>query len=444
MFKIFNYIVEISKSSSLKKKIFFTLMILLIYRLLVYLPVPFVDINAFYSAVFEWWTSWWWWIEFFAMLLGWSLEQFSIISVWLIPFINASIIMQLLSSVLPKLEELQEQWESWTIKIQQYTRYLTLPLAFLQSIWMVYFISSIIWSWVLNTWSFWIVLLSAFVLTVWTIALMWLWELITEKWVSNWISLIIFSSIVAWIWSTVYSTWLSVWNDYTKILLFMTFIVLVLIVLAVLLVRTKKEIPITYSRHWKVEETATLPIPLNPVWMIPIIFSIAFISFPYLLSTILVKSPATNNYVNEMAKRVEANLNIYTDSPSILTIIIYFMLIVWFTFFYTMIVFNPDKIADNIQNRWWFIPWIRPWKETSAYLNKILMHLCLWWWSWLWLIWIYSYIIWYLPFIKAATNEFWSIPVVVSWAWVIIIVWVVQELINKFNSELVMERYDRI
>ncbi len=439
--KIINYLVEIAHSKSIKKKLLYTLIWLVIYRFLVIIPVPFVDIDLLREAV----NTTTWWLEFFAMLLWWTLEQFSIIAVWLIPFINASIIMQLLTAVVPKLEELQEEGEVWQMQIQKYTRWLTLPLAFLQSIWMIYFINSILWGNVIDTSNITIVLLSAFVMTVWTILLMWIWETITEKGISNGISLLIFSSIVAGMTSKIYTYISAAWSDILGVILFMLFIVLALIILSILLIRTRKEIPVVYARQWKVEETAVLPIPLNPVWMIPIIFAIAFVSFPYLLSQIFKNSVWVNNaLVQSFVNFIEQNLNIYSTTPPLLAIIIYFILIVAFTYFYTFIVFNPEKIADNIQKRWWFIPWIRPGEETANYLNKLLLRLCFLGWIWLGIIGIYTYVLWYIPLISQYISQVWSIPVVVSGAGIIIIVWVVQEIINKLNAELAMERYDRI
>ncbi len=439
MFKIFNYFSEIWQSSSILKKLLFMVIILAIYRLLVFIPVPFVDIDAFYTATIDN-TGW---LEFFAMLMWWTLEQFSIIAVWLIPFINASIIMQLLTAVVPKLEELKEQWDQWTMKIQQYTRYLTLPLAFLQAFWMIFFINSVLWWNVIDT-SINTLLLAAFVMTVWTMFLVWLWELITEKWLANGISLLIFSSIVAWMTSQIYwylwESWVNMW----WIVLFMLSIVLVLVILAVLLIRTKKEIPIVYARQWQVEDTATLPIPLNPVWMIPIIFAIAFITFPYLLSQIVTRYWSQSEFVTNMSNWISTHLNIYTEQPWVIAIVVYFILIVLFTFFYTIIIFNPERMADNIQKRWWFIPGIRPGEETSKYINQTLYHLCFWWWIGLWVIGIYTYVLSYIPFIQQAAQTLWSIPVVVSGAWIIIIVWVVQDIINKLNAQLAMEKYDKI
>ncbi|MBS8121885.1 preprotein translocase subunit SecY [Candidatus Vampirococcus lugosii] len=439
MFKIFNYFGEIWQSSTILNKLLFILYILIIYRLLVFLPVPFIDIHELMntlennSASGSGETGG---LEFFAMLMGGSLEQFSIIAVGLIPFINASIIMQLLTAVLPKLEELKEQGDVGTMKIQQYTRYLTLPLAFVQSYGMVFLMNSVLGGTVIDT-SFLNITLAAFTMTVATMFLIWLGELITEKGLANGISLLIFSSIVSGISSQVYSHSSGGFNIMS--IIFTLLVVLILIVLAVFLIKTKKEIPIVYSRQGQVQDTATLPIPLNPVGMVPIIFAIAFITFPYLLSQIVLRYSTNSEIVNNIANWITNNLSIYSEQPSVIAILVYFLLIVLFTFFYTIIIFNPERISDNIQKRGGFIPGIRPGEETSKYINSTLYHLCLWGGVGLGIIGIYSYIIYYIPFIEQG-----SIPVVVQGAGIIIIVGVVQDIINKLNAQLSMEKYDKI
>jgi preprotein translocase subunit SecY len=115
-----------------------------------------------------------------------------------------------------------------------------------------------------------------------------------------------------------------------------------------------------------------------------------------------------------------------------------------FTFFYAVITFNPDKMADSIQKRGGFVPWIRPGEETAKYLNGVLMHLCLWWGIGLWLVWCYTYLLSYIPLVQTAIQTIGQIPVIVQWSWVVIIVGVVQELMTKVQSELLMEKYDRI
>ena len=430
---------DIISNKSLQKKVLFSLGLLFLYRVLSFIPVPFVDINQLMQGVSGSASKG---LEFFALLMWWTLEKFSIIAVWLIAYINASIIMQLLTAIVPKLEDLQQQWEGWSMKIQQYTRWLSVPLAFLQSIGMIFFISSILPG-VINTSDWWVVLNSAFVMTVSSVILMWIWELITEKWVSNGISLIIFASIVSWIIWQAY-TIISWSNDAWSVLMFILAIVVGLIILTLYLVKSIKEIPVIYARQWKVTETSVLPIPLNPVGMVPIIFAISFVSFPYLLSQIVIRMQSNNGSLNNIAHWIEQNMNIYSQNPAPTAIIAFFLLIILFTYFYTLIVFNPEKMALNIQQRWWYIPSVRPGDETAKYLYKILMQLSLWWWIGLWLVWIYTYVLQYIPIVKDAIMSLWSLPVIVSGSWIVIIVWVVQEIINKTKAEALMNRYDQL
>lgn len=439
MEKFFKKLQEIRENPSIKKKIIFTLVLLAVYRLLVFIPVPFVDIAELMSRTINTGDSGLW---YFIMLLWWSMDQFAIIAVGLAPFINASIIMQLLGSVVPKLEELTEQGEAGQQKIQQITRYISVPLAFAQSIGMVFFINYLLGGNVIST-DIGTLLLSAFVMTVGSVLLMWIGELITEKGISNGVSLLIFSSIVAGITQQIYSS-VAGTNSIVGVILFMLIIVLGLIFLSIFILKSIKEIPVIYARRGRVEESSSLPIPMNPVGMIPIIFSIAFVSFPYLLSKLITQFQPMNTKLVAIANWIEVNLNIYTQQPGILAIILYFILIIAFTFFYTLIVFSPEKIADNIQKRGGFVPGIRPGKETAKYINGILMHLCLWWGAGLALIGIYSYILNYIPFIQTLVQTLGSLPVVVTGSGVIIIVWVVQEIMNKLKTDMLMQRYDKI
>jgi len=443
-----NTIKHIITSKSIRNKILFTIAILIIYRFFVFVPVPFVDIDALHNFVNQLNQSNsgdGQGMQFLAMLMGWYLEKFSILALGLIPFINASIILQLLTVVIPHLEELKEEWETGNIKIQQYTRWLTLPLAFLQAIGMVYLMSHYMKG-VIDTSSFSIVLSAAFALTVGTILLIWLGEMITEKGISNGISLLIFASIVSGMTSAFMKfTWSANKDTLFAILLFIILIVLVLIVLSILLIRTRKEIPITYAKAWKIQETAVLPIPLNPVWMIPIIFAMAFVSFPYLFGQIIVKFKDTP-WTEAIKKFTETYLNILSTNPHYVAVILYFILIVLFTFFYAWVTFKPEKMAEQIQKRGGYIPGIRPGEDTAKYLNDVLMHLCFWGGIGLGLIGIYTYVLNWIPFIQDIIRSWQldTVPVIVSGAWIIIIVWVVQEIINKLNADLLMEKYSKI
>lgn len=162
--------------------------------------------------------------------------------------------------------------------------------------------------------------------------------------------MLIFASIVSGMVQKIYSSVASS-SSVGGVVIFMLVIVLVLIILSIFILKSVKEIPVIYARRGKVQESSSLPIPMNPVGMVPIIFSIAFVSFPYLISKLITQFQPGNLKLVGMANRVESNLNIYSQQPGILAIIFYFILIVAFTFFYTLIVFSPEKISDNIQKR---------------------------------------------------------------------------------------------
>lgn len=421
------------------RKIWFTVGILAIYRLLVFIPVPFVDISSLMTQTIDSWVAGG--FGYLVMLMWWALENFAIIAIWVSPYITASIILQLLSSVVPSLEELTEQWEVGHNKINQYTRLLTVPMAFLQWIWMTYLMNSMLGGNAVST-NIGTVMLVAFVLTVWAIWLMWLWELITEKGVSNGISLLIFASIVSGIFQKWYNS-LTAWQNWFYVLLFMLAIVLVLIFLSIFILKSTKEIPVIYTRSGKVQQSSILPIPMNPVGMVPIIFAMAFVSFPYLCFQLLHNFMPMNQKIAAISNWIELHLNIYSSQPGWLAILCYVVLIVAFTFLYAMITFSPDRISDNIQKRWGYIPWIRPWKATAKYINGVLMHLCLWWGLWLALIACYTYIFNAIPFLQNIATALGGLPAVVTGSGIIIIVWVVQELINKISTDMVMKRYEK-
>jgi len=437
MEKLIKKIQEVFQNKSLKNKIIFTICMLALYRLLVFIPVPFVDIGALMTKTLDATNSG---LGYFVMLLGGALDSFSLIAIGLAPYINASIIMQLMGTVVPKLEELTEQGEAGQQKIAQYTRYLSVPLAFVQGIGMVYFINYMLGGHVINT-TMPTVLLAAFAMTVGSVWLMWIGELITEKGVSNGVSLLIFASIVSGITQKAYGE-ISSSANMPMMIVVMLVVVIGLILLSIFILKSIKEIPIIYSRRGKIQESSSLPIPMNPVGMVPIIFAIAFVSFPYVLSKLIMQFQAMNGKLMGVATWIESNLNIYTQNPAPLAIIFYFILIIVFTFFYTLIVFSPEKISDNIQKRGGFIPGIRPGKETAKYINGILMHLCLWGGVGLALIGIYSYVRNYIPFVQDIIQSIGSMPMIVTGSGVIIIVGVVQEFMSKIQTEMLMQKYD--
>ena len=423
----------------LRKKMMYTLIWLAIYRLLVVIPVPFANIDVLVSQTQQAAEG----LGYFLMLFGWSLDNFSIVAVGLGPFINASIIIQLLTVVIPHFEELQEMWEQWSKQLQVYMRYITFPLAFVQSIWMVFFINSLI-GWLIDTSSWATVLFAAFIMAVWSMIILFLADWITEKGITNGTSLIIFASIIAGVTTQLFSSFSAVTGVswFISMFLFIAIIFGLLVVLSIFILKSLKEIPVIYARQGKIQETSKLPIPLNPVWMVPIIFSMAFISFPYVASQLVTKFGYPSDFVRYWAGWIELNLNIYVEKPSIYAIVLFFLLVVFFTYFYTLITFNPDKIADNIQKRGWFVPWIRPGNETAEYIKWVINHLSLWWGAGLWLLGIFTYILHYIPLVQDFATQVGSIPVIITGSGIIIIVWVVQQVMDKIQTEVLMSKYD--
>lgn len=423
----------------LRKKMIYTLIGLAIYRLLVIIPVPFVNIDALMSQTQQAADG----LGNFLMLFWWSLDNFSIVAVGLGPFINASIIIQLLTVVIPHFEELQEMGEQWTKQLQIYMRYITFPLAFVQSIGMVFFINSLIGG-LIDTSSWTTVLFAAFIMAVGSMIILFLADLITEKGITNGTSLIIFASIISGVVTQLFSSFAAVsWvSGFISMFLFIAAVFAILVILSIFILKSLKEIPVIYARQGKIQETSKLPIPLNPVGMIPIIFAMAFISFPYILAQLVTKFWYPSDFVRYWAGWIELNFNIYVQQPSLYAIAAFFLLVIFFTYFYTLVTFNPDKIADNIQKRGWFVPGTRPGNETAQYITGVINHLSFWWGIGLGFLGIFTYILHYIPLVQDFATQVWSIPVIISGSGIIIIVWVVQQVMDKIQTEVLMSKYD--
>jgi len=245
---------------SIRKKIIATLLLILVYKLLSVIPVPGVNTD-WLKAIMEQNQGLW----FFSALMWWWLKRFSIILLWLAPYINAVIIIQLLWVIIPKVWDLQKEWEAWQKKINKYTRWLTLPLAFAQSYWMIVLLNSLAGWTIIDTWDMKTVLMAMTIVTAWTMFLLWLGEIMTEMWIGNGISII----ITAWVLSAV------PWNIMTYITqqdwsLFTGIILITLVIIYVIIKFTEgnRRIPVIYTRTWR-EEKSYFPIRINQAWMIP-------------------------------------------------------------------------------------------------------------------------------------------------------------------------------
>jgi len=356
------------KSPEVRKKILFTLGIFLVFRIFAHVPVAGVDTaqlkNLFAGNQL---------LGLLDIFSGGTLANFSIMALGLNPYINASIILQLLTMVFPKLEELSKEGEAGQRKINQYTRVLTIPLACLQAIGMYALLHSQHIIVTLSPFAF-----ISFIITMaaGTMLLVWLGELITERGVGNGISLLIFGGIVGRIPVALQQT-LSTTTSQTSLNL-IAFLVLGLAVIAGIIIinEATRQIPVFYAKRVRGNKTTGgqsthLPLRLNQAGVIPIIFAVSLVLLPSLLANFAQTAK------NQMLSSIAQTLNIWFTPTGWIYNIVYFLLVVGFTYFYTAVIFNPKKIAEDIQKYGGFIPGIRPGNPTNKYLNYILNRITL-------------------------------------------------------------------
>lgn len=398
------------KQKEMRKRILAVLGILLVFRILAHIPVPLADPTTLRQVLNNLFNSQNTpqLLSFINVLSGGALANFSIMIAGLGPYINASIIMQLLTKAIPKLEAMHKEGEYGQKKINQYTRILTFPLAIIQSIGAIYLVrqsaQSIggIGDITANTSLMqWVLMVAA--LTGGSMLLMWLGELITEQSIGNGISLIITVSIVSRLPSTVAGIAGSILGKSNKWVLFghslpinrqallygalILFVVLVVTWLVVKLNEASQNITVNYAKRVQGNRTyggvtTILPVKLITAGVIPIIFAVAFLSVPSFAGQILSSSHSAR------LMHIGADLASWFQAPSATTFaaggftpyiypVTYFLLVFVFTFFYTSVTFNAKEIAENLQKQGGFIEGIRSGKQTEKYLGKIVNRLTL-------------------------------------------------------------------
>ncbi len=343
------------KTEDTRKKILFTLMMFLVFRIGTHIPVP--NINP---AVIQELTAQAKLLGFFDMISGGAFKNFSIFAMSITPYINASIIMQLLTVIIPSLEQLAKEDRK---KIAEYTRYLTVVLAFVQAIGVSFGFRGAL----IND-SIGSIALIALTLTAGTACLMWIGELITEKGIGNGISLIIFAGIVSRIPNgclTLYSY--IVENGAIGVLVVLLFAVIALaaIVAVVAIQEGQRRIPVQYAKRVvgrKVYggQSTHIPIKVNSAGVIPVIFAMSILMFPGTIASFFPNSGFAQGVANVF------------DASGIFYNILYALLIVFFTYFYSAISFNPVDVAENIKKNGGFIPGLRPGRPTSDYISKVM------------------------------------------------------------------------
>lgn len=364
--KYIQTLTRIFKVKDLRKKILFTIFIFFVFRIFAHVPVPGVDLASLKKLFSESQL-----LSLLDIFSGGTLANFSVMSLGLNPYINASIIVQLLQLVFPKLEELAKEGESGREKINQYTRYLTVPLAVMQAFGMYILLKN---SNIITTVDPLTLTSLVATMTAGTILLMWLGELITERGIGNGISMVIFAGIVGRLpiglaqTATVFDP-----SQLKNIIIFVVMAIIVIIAI-VFVTEARRPIPVHYPRRFTAKDptsTSYIPLRVNQAGVIPIIFAVSLILLPATFSKFFESS--SNIFITELSRNIQRILNpngyVYN--------IVYFLLVVVFTFFYTTVAFNTKQISEMLMKQGGFIPGIRPGSSTKSYLNYVSLRVTL-------------------------------------------------------------------
>lgn len=413
------------KIAELRQKIIVTTIIIVIYRIAAHIPVGGVDLEAL-RALFSG-------NQFLGLLdifSGGTLVNFSIISLGLNPYINASIIMQLLTMVFPSLEALSKEGEFGRQKINQYTRYLTVPLATLQAIGMFSLLRS---QGVVLTVTPFNILTIIITMTAGTIFAMWLGELISEYGIGNGISLLIFAGIVARLPVVLAQTASIV--DTGQIINILSFVILAVTVIAAIVFvnEGKRKILVQYARRFmggrEVGGASTyLPLRVNQAGVIPIIFAVSLVLIPSFAGQYLAQLPYAQ--LQSIGRFLVAHFQV----NSLFYNLVYFLLVIGFTYFYTAVIFNPNKISEEIKKAGAFIPGIRPGSATASFLNYVLTRITL-------AGAIFLGMVAILPSIASQITNLQTL--VIGGTGLLIVVSVILDTAKQFESKLVERNYEK-
>lgn len=366
MNQIFNVISNALKIPDLRRKIFFTVLILAIFRIFAHLPIPGVDITALKRLFSQ--------NQLLGLLdifSGGTLANFSVMALGLNPYINASIIFQLLTLVIPKIEALSKEGESGRQKINQYTRFLTVPLAALQALGMYALLRN---QQIIGSLAPLALVAMIVTMTCGTILLMWLGELISENGVGNGISLLIFAGIVGRLPVALGQTAVTFSGEQLFNLVVFGVMAILVISSIVFINEATRRVTVQYAKRIRGTrmyggQSTHLPLRLNTAGVIPIIFAISLILLPSMVGQYLGTVPKFSTAASLLVR--------FFDPKGLVYNLTYFLLVIGFTYFYTAVIFNPQKISSEIQKYGGFIPGIRPGTPTANYLNYILTRITL-------------------------------------------------------------------
>ncbi len=421
----------LGKLTELRQRVLFVLGAMVVFRLGTHIPVPGVDPTAV-AALFEQTRGSI--VDIFNMFSGGALRRLSIFALGVMPYISASIIIQMMTSVIPQLEQLKKEGESGRRKITQYTRYGTVLLATFQALGIAIAIEG------QQAAGGPVVLIPGIGFKITTVAtlvtgtmfLVWLGEQISERGIGNGISLIIFGSIVAGLPSAVAGTLeLARTGAFTPIGVLALFVGAIGITAAVVFVeRGQRRITVNYAkrqqgRRMLAGQTSHLPLKLNMAGVIPPIFASSIILFPASLGSWFGQSEGMG-WLRDIATTLSPGQPVYT--------LVYAGMIVFFCFFYTALVFNPKEIADNLKKSGAFVPGVRPGAQTAGYIDKVVSRLTL-------AGAVYLTVVCLIPEFLIVK---WSVPFYFGGTSLLIIVVVMMDLMSQVQSHLMSRQYESL
>ncbi|HEY9583386.1 MAG TPA: preprotein translocase subunit SecY [Candidatus Paceibacterota bacterium] len=368
MKKFFEKMTIALKDETLRKRIFFTLGALIVFRLLAAIPMPGIDVASLERLLAG--------NQFLGLLdifSGGGISTLSIVMLGVGPYITASIIMQLLTMMFPKLKAMmQEEGEAGRQKLSQYSRLLSVPLAAIQAYAFINLFQS---QNVIPEMTTMVLAVNIIVITAGSLLLMWIGELISEFGIGNGVSLIIFAGIVAVLPQRAFQFVAGFDSAQIPLYLLSLVIALVVIVAVVVVTEAERSVPVTYAKQVRGNKvyggvSTYLPLRLNQAGVIPIIFALSILLFPQIIANFL--SNSGNSTVASIAGSVSSFLSAAWPYA-----ILYFILVFVFTYFYTAVTFDPKQISENLQKGGAFIPGVRPGESTMQYLGKIVTRITL-------------------------------------------------------------------
>lgn len=414
--------------AELKSRLLFLVMALLVYRAGSYVPIPGVDVDVL-NNVFQQQQGTF--LTMFNMFSGGALQRASILALGIMPYISASIIVQLLTVVNPTLAELKKEGESGRRKISQYTRFGTLILGTIQAIGISTALPTMIPGLVHNA-TFIFYLVAVVSLVTGTMFLMWLGEQITERGIGNGISMIIFTGIVAGLPQTIGQMFESSRQGELNILLLLLIAVMVFAVVyfIVFMERGQRKIVVNYAKRQQgrrvfAQQSTHLPLKINMAGVIPAIFASSIILFPTSLARWFGANEGLG-WLNDLSVALGQGQPLY--------VILYASAIIFFCFFYTALVFNPRETADNLKKSGAFIPGIRPGEQTSRYIDKVMTRLTL----------AGALYITFICLIPEFLLIAWNVQIYLGGTSILIIVVVIMDFMAQVQTHLMSQQYESV